>query len=161
MGLDLVDTVWRDNAVLVDQFDDPEGVRAWLADHDLPGDPGRVRDPLVHTRDAMRALLERGEEGPLNEVLGRGARRPLLRDGEPYEIVVLDNPDWHAAWVAAADLVRVLGERRERVRKCANPRCVLWFYDQSKNGGRRWCSMEVCGNRAKVSRFHQRHRSRL
>ncbi|MFG1947303.1 CGNR zinc finger domain-containing protein [Nonomuraea sp. NPDC048826] len=162
VGLDLVDTVWIDDVPLLDQFDDPDGVRAWLADHDLPGgdDPERVRDRLVQARDAMRALLERGEEAPLNAVLAHGARRPQLRGGEPYEAVVLDDPLWHAAWVAAADLARVLGERPERVRKCANPRCVLWFRDVSKNGGRRWCSMDVCGNRAKVGRFNQRQRAR-
>jgi predicted RNA-binding Zn ribbon-like protein len=53
-------------------------------------------------------------------------------------------------------------ERRvdERIRGCANPECVLWFYDVSKNGRRRWCSMEGCGNRAKAARFQERHRPR-
>jgi predicted RNA-binding Zn ribbon-like protein len=42
------------------------------------------------------------------------------------------------------------------VRKCENPKCILFFYDTSKNHSRRWCSMELCGNRAKVAAFRQR-----
>jgi predicted RNA-binding Zn ribbon-like protein len=42
------------------------------------------------------------------------------------------------------------------VRKCENPECILFFYDTSKNHSRRWCSMNLCGNRAKVSAFRQR-----
>jgi predicted RNA-binding Zn ribbon-like protein len=42
------------------------------------------------------------------------------------------------------------------IRKCENPKCILWFYDSSKNHSRRWCSMELCGNRAKVAAFRER-----
>jgi predicted RNA-binding Zn ribbon-like protein len=36
---------------------------------------------------------------------------------------------------------------------------VLWFLDVSKNGSRRWCRMDVCGNRAKVGRYNRRQRA--
>ena len=42
------------------------------------------------------------------------------------------------------------------VRKCENPECILYFYDTSKNHTRRWCSMSLCGNRAKVAAFRDR-----
>jgi predicted RNA-binding Zn ribbon-like protein len=42
------------------------------------------------------------------------------------------------------------------IRKCENPECILFFYDTSKNHSRRWCSMDLCGNRAKVSAFRRR-----
>lgn len=45
---------------------------------------------------------------------------------------------------------------RTKIRKCSN--CVLHFYDTSKKGTRRWCSMQMCGNRAKVARYAARHR---
>jgi predicted RNA-binding Zn ribbon-like protein len=45
---------------------------------------------------------------------------------------------------------------RERVRKCAQ--CVLHFYDTSKKGTRRWCSMQMCGNRLKVAAYSARRR---
>jgi predicted RNA-binding Zn ribbon-like protein len=45
---------------------------------------------------------------------------------------------------------------RSRIRKCAN--CVLHFYDTSKKGTRRWCSMQMCGNRFKVAAYAARQR---
>lgn len=46
-------------------------------------------------------------------------------------------------------------EERERIRECAAPDCGLVFYDESRSNNRRWCSMQRCGNRAKV-RKHRR-----
>jgi predicted RNA-binding Zn ribbon-like protein len=46
---------------------------------------------------------------------------------------------------------------RERVRKCGQ--CVLHFYDTSKKGTRRWCSMQLCGNRVKVAAYSTRRRT--
>ncbi len=40
------------------------------------------------------------------------------------------------------------------VRKCGNPACILYFQD--KSGRRRWCSMAVCGNRAKAAAHWRR-----
>jgi predicted RNA-binding Zn ribbon-like protein len=45
---------------------------------------------------------------------------------------------------------------RKRVRKCAN--CLLHFHDTSKKGTRRWCSMQLCGNRFKVAAYAVRRR---
>ena len=44
-----------------------------------------------------------------------------------------------------------------RVRKCGH--CVLHFYDTSKKGTRRWCSMQLCGNRLKVRAYTVRQRA--
>ena len=44
-----------------------------------------------------------------------------------------------------------------RVRKCGH--CVLHFYDTSKKGTRRWCSMQLCGNRLKVAAYAARKRA--
>lgn len=45
-----------------------------------------------------------------------------------------------------------------RIRKCDS--CELHFEDTSKKGTRRWCSMQICGNRAKVAAYTQRRRSK-
>jgi predicted RNA-binding Zn ribbon-like protein len=45
---------------------------------------------------------------------------------------------------------------RNRLRKCGH--CVLHFYDTSKKGTRRWCSMQLCGNRQKVAAYAARRR---
>lgn len=47
---------------------------------------------------------------------------------------------------------------RNRVRKC--DQCVLHFHDTSKKGTRRWCSMQLCGNRLKVAAYAARQRMR-
>ena len=46
---------------------------------------------------------------------------------------------------------------RSRVRKCGE--CVLHFLDTSKKGTRRWCSMQLCGNRLKVAAYARRQRN--
>lgn len=43
-----------------------------------------------------------------------------------------------------------------RVKRCGGPDCGWLFFDQTKNGRRRWCEMSVCGNRAKQRRLRQR-----
>ena len=44
------------------------------------------------------------------------------------------------------------------VKKCESESCVLYFYDTTKNHARRWCSMNSCGNRMKVSAHYRRLR---
>jgi predicted RNA-binding Zn ribbon-like protein len=46
-----------------------------------------------------------------------------------------------------------------RIRACSGDACDWLFIDRSRNHQRRWCSMEECGNRAKMRR--RRARTRL
>ncbi|HKV62412.1 MAG TPA: ABATE domain-containing protein [Candidatus Acidoferrum sp.] len=68
---------------------------------------------------------------------------------EPQDLLA---PLAHSAAVLFATL------DHERVRKCAQ--CVLHFHDTSKKGTRRWCSMQLCGNRLKVAAYAARRRQR-
>jgi predicted RNA-binding Zn ribbon-like protein len=55
--------------------------------------------------------------------------------------------------------VRLFTERDfHRIRECGGQACGWLFYDRSKNNRRRWCEMEVCGNRAKQRRLAARRR---
>jgi predicted RNA-binding Zn ribbon-like protein len=45
-----------------------------------------------------------------------------------------------------------------RIKCCDGHACGWLFYDVTKNNGRRWCEMEVCGNRAKQKRLAARRR---
>jgi predicted RNA-binding Zn ribbon-like protein len=57
----------------------------------------------------------------------------------------------------AREAIEVLSsDHRERIRSCAATDCDLIFYDESHSNNRRWCSMQRCGNRAKV----RAHRTR-
>jgi predicted RNA-binding Zn ribbon-like protein len=58
----------------------------------------------------------------------------------------------------ARDAIDVFGgAMAARLKRCAGARCALLFVDTSRPGHRRWCSMDRCGNRAKVA-AHRRRR---
>ena len=57
----------------------------------------------------------------------------------------------------AADAARLLTEGDPSlVKQCESDKCVLFFYDSTKNHSRRWCSMGSCGNREKAKAFYRR-----
>ena len=57
----------------------------------------------------------------------------------------------------AREAVTLFGaESRERIRACAADDCGLIFFDESRSNNRRWCSMQRCGNRAKVRAHRER-----
>ena len=51
---------------------------------------------------------------------------------------------------AAADLI--CDQDFRLIRSCKGSACLLVFLDRTKAHARRWCSMAVCGNRAKAAR---------
>lgn len=59
--------------------------------------------------------------------------------------------------VAAVAKARIRGTW-PRLKICPADDCRWAFYDTSRNRSRRWCSMEVCGNRNKVRAFRDRTR---
>jgi predicted RNA-binding Zn ribbon-like protein len=124
-----------------------------------------VRKLRGSIRDILAALAS-GEKVPrkpvesINRVLALHAGCPKL---------VLGQKGWELTHVRqrtdAARILFPIAEAAARivtsgakagVRKCGNPACVLFFQD--KTGRRRWCSMAVCGNRAKVAAFASRNK---
>lgn len=101
---------------------------------------------------AINEVLRRGAVyGQLTPV-GRGFVRKAHRDiRDPADLLVPIAED-------ATDLL--CNGDRGRVRKCGSPACILFFYDTSRNRTRRWCSMDLCGNRAKVAAYFRRQRGR-
>lgn len=62
-----------------------------------------------------------------------------------------------ALGTVARDAVRLFGPDADgRIRECSADDCRLVYLDTSRSGNRRWCSMQRCGNRAKV----RAHRAR-
>lgn len=124
-------------------------------------------------RTALRSLAERGpaserirSEGlaEINRVLGRsaGTRRVDVRADGSFIRSFVPVGDAFAGLVipvveSAADAL-ILGELL-RVRRCADPRCQRVFYDNTKNGRRRWCDMASCGNRAKAARHREKQKA--
>ena len=67
----------------------------------------------------------------------------------------LDRVLWPVARSAAELLT---SQELPSLRLCPAHDCEWLFIDNSRNQSRRWCNMQVCGNRAKARRFHQRRR---
>jgi predicted RNA-binding Zn ribbon-like protein len=51
------------------------------------------------------------------------------------------------------------GSDLSRIKRCPGDHCGWLFFDATKNKRRRWCEMEVCGNRAKQKRRRRRART--
>ncbi|GAA5515068.1 hypothetical protein Dcar01_03832 [Deinococcus carri] len=164
LALDLINTVWVEGRMQLDLLDSDEGARAWLKEHALSCDEAlltAVRDHLIFVRTALRGVLEAPHEpehrDALNGVLARGHVRHFLGEHGPEEDFEVD-PAWRPAWLAANDLLTLLRTSPQRLKKCANPQCVLHFLDTSPKNARRWHDMRTCGNRAKALRHYHRAR---
>jgi predicted RNA-binding Zn ribbon-like protein len=78
----------------------------------------------------------------------RGSRAPVewsWRDAENR----LDSVLWPVMRAGASLLA---SEEARRIRECAGQDCGWMYVDRSRNGLRRWCQMETCGNREKSRR---------
>ncbi|MER7758252.1 CGNR zinc finger domain-containing protein [Streptomyces sp. NPDC097619] len=171
VSLDLLNTRWRHEGEDLDLFAGAaglsrmEGLTLWLRSAGL-ADRFRADAPtLIHLLTAREALarITTDPEDPaarslLDAVLGHGRIRPTLTAEGPGEVPEFEDRAWGPAWTAAHDYLRLLRTAPERIRTCAHEACVLHFFDTSRNGTRRWCSMAICGNRAKASRHYARSR---
>ena len=101
-------------------------------------------------RRLNRALREAAPRTSLERSDGGFGWRAELRPTAPGMLAP-------ALW-SLADLLT--GPDRTHLRECANDRCLWLFLDDSKNGSRRWCSMQSCGNRAKARRHYLRERGK-
>lgn len=160
LALDLLNTRWLDGEVERDLLADVGDLGPWLAGHgfDGPADEETLA-ALRRTRSALAGVIERGDAADhreLNAILARGRLRRSVEPDGPVTTAETDSPAWLPAWSAAECYLRLLERAPDRIRHCAHPRCVLHFFDTSRNGTRRWCSMATCGNRVKASRHHER-----
>lgn len=89
-----------------------------------------------------RGLIQRTEEG----------FAWCVPQGDAAAVSVLAPVLW-----SAGDLLT--SKYLDRVRLCANQKCLWLFLDDSLSGRRRWCSMSACGNRAKTQRHYLRRKA--
>ena len=126
---------------------------------------------LQQFREDLRNVvvaLESGKTVPpknieeLNRLLCTHRTYPKLSEGErrlqKIESFDTESPQDLFSPLARATAEFLVNTDFSRLRQCEN--CILHFYDTSKNATRRWCSMHLCGNRAKVAAYAQRKRSR-
>lgn len=109
------------------------------------------------------------ELGPLNKLLQRDETfsqisRHRERDSDHFELRVMrrwQSPESLLLPIAEALARFVCEEDFASVKACEGHRCTLVFADHTRGRARRWCSMAVCGNRAKQAahrnRFKEKH----
>lgn len=162
LALDLLNTRWVEDGAPRDLLDGTEGLAVWLAANGLDGRFAADADTLRHTlraRDALLAAVDgslAAGAAAVDAVLAHGRIRATLTEAGPGEEAEFEDASWGPGWLAARNYLTLLATAPDRVRRCAHEACVLHFFDTSRNGTRRWCSMAVCGNRAKASRHYAR-----
>ncbi len=148
------------------------GAQRLVADWAGTPEADRTVRTLVDFRHEIRTAVSRIAAGrapagavvsTVNRHLSAHPLRMQIRDsaGRLQRAPVLDaaRPDDLIAPLADAAARLLVDAEPARVRQCEG--CVGYFYDASKGGLRRWCSMRMCGNRAKVARYAERRRQRL
>jgi predicted RNA-binding Zn ribbon-like protein len=162
---------WLAQAELV-----PADVLDALKARAMPGELDKVADQARALREWFRAFVRRHmgrpltpkalhELGPLNRLLERDeAFSQVVRhrqgDGQRLELEMMRR------WRSPESLLLPIGEALAQfvceedfadVKACEGHGCTLVFADHTRRRARRWCSMAICGNRAKQAA----HRSRL
>jgi predicted RNA-binding Zn ribbon-like protein len=165
---------------------DPLALERWLIASDMVTSPkakavmrawrqspeaAAFLDQLIAFRERLREAVVRIENGSsptevfLAEVNSLLLQHPLpallhKRDGKVIRDTSFElrRPTdlWAPIIDATADLLAET--QSSRIRKCES--CVVHFFDTSKKGSRRWCSMNICGNKLKVAAYQRRKRTR-
>lgn len=105
---------------------------------------------------------------PLNRLLARDERHEAIvaaADGDASALALRPyrrwtSPDALLLPIAEAMARLVCEEDFTQVKACEGPRCTLLFADHTRGHARRWCSMALCGNRAKVAAHRKRLKER-
>jgi predicted RNA-binding Zn ribbon-like protein len=125
---------------------------------------------LLAFRERLRAEVVRREKGlPVSNAFATQVNSlleqypsvvALRRNGEKLERQIVFEPAapddvWAPIAMAVAELLSDVPAGR--VRQCKS--CIVHYYDTSKKGSRRWCSMNICGNKIKVAAYQRRNRA--
>jgi predicted RNA-binding Zn ribbon-like protein len=144
----------------------------------MPGELDKVADQARGLREWFRGFVRKHagrplapkalhkslhELSPLNGLLGRDEAFSQIsrhRDGDRLELRRMRR------WRSPESLLLPIGEALAKfvceedfadVKACEGHSCTLYFADHTRRRARRWCSMAICGNRAKQAA----HRNRL
>jgi predicted RNA-binding Zn ribbon-like protein len=72
---------------------------------------------------------------------------------------ITERPDGPLRQVVDAAVILITSSDIYNVRECSEKTCRWFFLDRSRNHSRRWCDMQLCGNRSKAKRFYARTRN--
>jgi predicted RNA-binding Zn ribbon-like protein len=146
----------------------------------LPGELDKVADQARNLREWFRCFVQKHMGRPLSADAIKELdplNRLLERDESFWQIALAKSREGHALELHSARRWRspealllpiaeilaqfVCSENFTYVKACEGPACTLVFADHTRTRARRWCSMAVCGNRAKqAAHRHRRKGSR-
>jgi predicted RNA-binding Zn ribbon-like protein len=120
------------------------------------------RNVVVSSAENADLQVPENDLNQLNEILSSLCQYPQIEfknEAKSYDVTKhhrWNNPEdlLHPVAVTIADYLSSVD--LPRIKHCEGPTCSLWFWDTSKNGKRRWCTMSVCGNRAKAAAHRAR-----
>jgi predicted RNA-binding Zn ribbon-like protein len=140
----------------------PDALSAWLSAR-FPELDGSATDRELSDAHALQQALARlviavgtGATGPAEDidVVNLFAATPDIPPSLAGGTRQAGRSRAHVAQCLSAitrDAIEIFSaDNADRVRECAADDCSLIFYDESRSNNRRWCSMQRCGNRAKV-----------
>jgi predicted RNA-binding Zn ribbon-like protein len=155
---------------------DPAVATDFRSHGDVFGELNSIAEEARGLREWLRAFVERHQGRELDSsAIGElaGLNRLLARDSIHRVVEVAEGSakelQWgHARrWTAPERLLMPVAEAIgdlvchadfRRIRPCEGANCVLVFLDTTKANARRWCSMSLCGNRAKAAASRARKR---
>ena len=152
-----------------DELGNVESLRTWLSGRGLVDRDTRVtrRDLglAIELRDVLRraflahsgSAIAREDLETVNRVL---ARLPLDVQIDAAGVPQVE-PRGDGIMAVLGRIVCDVARARtlgtwDRLKLCPAEDCLWAFFDSSKNRSRRWCSMNVCGNRTKTREYRRR-----
>jgi predicted RNA-binding Zn ribbon-like protein len=174
LGVDFINTEVNVKGELVDLLLTESDVMAWLEQANIDADLARGIDvgKLLAFRQMARQVLsqiienekvENDALATLNDSLQNYKMQyQLEQSSEGYQLINQNvcHSTTDIIGLLAFELANMLSsEQRTYLKRCLNPDCVLMFVDNSRSHKRRWCSMDTCGNRAKVSKHYRKVKS--
>lgn len=130
---------------------------------DISNQLEKIKSELLTIRSFLRLHFEQiAEQHCINEELIVNLEAIIEKAPHTYKILderlvimPIGNVDNMLTSLIALDVLTLINNGTLiTIRRCSNDECILLFFDQT--GRRKWCSMKICGNRQKVSKFQQR-----
>lgn len=150
-----------------DALDEPATLSQWLTERALPHSDTTAAEleRARELREGLRALLRANHDGSTTSgagLDGLAATLPLhvsFDSGTPELVASGDGTTGGLALVLAACARSAADGTWGRLKVCGEDTCQWAFYDTTRNHSRAWCSMRVCGNRAKTRAYRERRRT--